>query len=165
MVHGGSVTHNTIEGEGIGYGITVAGARGVTVLDNKSTARYSGVMGRECPEAPANAEPMAFLINRGSSEGVFQDEFVNGEVQHGRFGGDCWKDVADLLAVICIEPETEDGQPYKPWRLRDSLLAIATFAEEASGKTGGYMDETMVRSSTRAVRALADSLIACGTCR
>ena len=83
MVHGGSVTHNTIEGEGIGYGITVAGARGVTVLDNKSTARYSGVMGHECPVAPPNAEPMAFLINRGSSEGVFQDEFVNGEVQHG----------------------------------------------------------------------------------
>ncbi|GHJ83770.1 hypothetical protein NliqN6_0172 [Naganishia liquefaciens] len=138
MVHGGSVTHNTIEGEGIGYGITVAGARGVTVLDNKSTARYSGVMGRECPVAPPNAEPVAFLINRGSSEGVFQDEFVNGEVQH----------------VICIEPATEDEQPYKPWRLRDSPLAIATLAEEAqSEKTGGYMDEAMHA-------ALADSLVA-----
>lgn len=82
-VHGGSVTHNTIQGFGIGYGITVAGARGVTVLDNKSSARYGGVKGIECPTAPENAEPMAFLINRGSSEGVFQDDFVNGEVQHG----------------------------------------------------------------------------------
>lgn len=46
--------------------------------------------------------------------------------------------------MICIEPVTEDGQPYKPWRLRDSPLAIATFAEAQTGK-GGYMDEAMVR--------------------
>jgi hypothetical protein len=83
VVHGGEVSGNTIEGEGIGYGITVAGAKGVVVKDNKSTAKYGGVRGRECPKAPENAEPCPFLINRGSSEGVFQKEFVNGEVQHG----------------------------------------------------------------------------------
>jgi hypothetical protein len=48
--------------------------------------------------------------------------------------------------VICIEPETDDGQPYKPWRMRDSPLAIATFEEEAmqSGKMSGHMAEAMV---------------------
>jgi hypothetical protein len=50
------------------------------------------------------------------------------------------------MIVICIEPETDDGEPYKPWRLRDSPLAIATFAEEAlqAGITNGYTDEAMV---------------------
>lgn len=53
-------------------------------------------------------------------------------------------------AVICIEPETDDGQPYKPWRMRDSPLAIATFEEEAlqSGKMSGHVAETMVSSRT-----------------
>ncbi|KAJ9091756.1 hypothetical protein QFC19_008966 [Naganishia cerealis] len=139
MVHGGQVTQNTIEGTGIGYGITVAGAKDVVVKDNKSTAKYGGVRGRECPKAPENAEPCPFLINRGSSEGVFQEEFVNGEVQH----------------VICIEPETDDGEPYKPWRLRDSPLAVATFAEEAvqAGISNGFTDEAMNA-------ALAESLVA-----
>ncbi|KAJ9120976.1 hypothetical protein QFC24_004956 [Naganishia onofrii] len=143
VVHGGEVSGNMIEGEGIGYGITVAGAKGVVVKDNKSTAKYGGVRGRECPKAPENAEPCPFLINRGSSEGVFQKEFVNGEVQH----------------VICIEPETDDGEPYKPWRLRDSPLAIATFAEEAlqAGITNGYTDEAMVILLSNA--ALAESLV------
>ncbi|KAJ9103736.1 hypothetical protein QFC21_002196 [Naganishia friedmannii] len=162
VVHGGEVSGNTIEGEGIGYGITVAGAKGVVVMDNKSTAKYGGVRGRECPKAPENAEPCPFLINRGSSEGVFQDEFVNGEVQHGEHsaleqakGQHSEADFSSI--VICIEPETSDGEPYKPWRLRDSPLAVATFAEEAiqAGMTNGYTDEAMASPNA----ALAESLV------
>jgi hypothetical protein len=83
IVHSGTVTDNIITGEGMGYGIVVASAKGFTVLDNKSTATYSGVMGEGCPRAPPNGEPTAFLINRGSAEGTFQSDFKNGEVQHG----------------------------------------------------------------------------------
>ena len=83
IVHSGTVTDNIITGEGMGYGIVVASAKGFTVLDNKSTATYSGFMGEGCPRAPPNGEPSAFLINRGSAEGTFQSDFKNGEVQHG----------------------------------------------------------------------------------
>lgn len=59
--------------------------------------------------------------------------------------------------MICIEPETEDGQPYKPWRLRDSALAVATFAEEAQAGKTGYMDEAMVGSGPLQVLRGADT--------
>jgi hypothetical protein len=85
IVHSGKVTHNTITGDAMGYGIVVASAKGFTVMDNKSTAKYSGVMGERCPRAPPNGEPTAFLINQGSAEGIFQNDFVNGEVQHGPY--------------------------------------------------------------------------------
>ena len=45
-------------------------------------ARFDGVDGPRCPRAPDNARPQAFLINKGSASGVFQDDFRNGEVQH-----------------------------------------------------------------------------------
>lgn len=121
VVYGGSITGNTIEGDHIGYGIVVTSAKDFTILRNKSTAKYSGVKGPTCPTAPENADPMAFLINKGSSEGNFQAEFVNGEVQH----------------VICIDPTTEDGEPYKPWRMRDSPEAAAARIEEGGGGGAG----------------------------
>jgi len=31
-----------------------------------------------------------------------------------------------LTAVICLHPPAENGQAYKPWRLRDSADAVAT---------------------------------------
>lgn len=78
------MSDNTIEGDQIGYGITVASAKAFKVLRNKSTAKYSGFKGRTCPHAPENADPGPFIFNRGSSEGTFQTDFVNGEVQHGK---------------------------------------------------------------------------------
>lgn len=84
IVHSGSVTDNTLEGTRFGYGIVVSSADRFTVLRNvvDDRAVFSGVPGVNCPTAPANGPPTAFLINRGSAKGTFQNDFVNGEVQH-----------------------------------------------------------------------------------
>lgn len=50
----------------------------------QGVAKFSGVPGSRCPKAPENGKPTAFLINRGSAKGIFQDDFVNGEVQHSK---------------------------------------------------------------------------------
>ena len=83
-VHSASITDNTLYGEKFGYGIVVSSATEFTVLRNQvdKSARFSGVNGPRCPHAPENGKPTAFLINRGSARGTFQDGFVNGEVQH-----------------------------------------------------------------------------------
>ncbi|WWD18457.1 hypothetical protein CI109_102909 [Kwoniella shandongensis] len=114
IVHSASVTDNTFEGDHFGYGVVVSSATSFTVLRNTvdENAKFRGIRGPTCPKAPENGKPTAFLINRGSARGMFQDEFVNGEVQH----------------IICIDMPDEDGQPYKPWRLRDSPEAIAAKA-------------------------------------
>jgi hypothetical protein len=54
------------------------------VLRNKidDDAGFGGVDGPRCPRAPENARPKAFLINKGSASGTFQEDFKNGEVQH-----------------------------------------------------------------------------------
>ncbi|OXB37448.1 hypothetical protein LQV05_003528 [Cryptococcus neoformans] len=114
VVHSASVTDNEFSGGYWGYGIVVASAKNFEVLRNKviwdgeqGVARFSGVPGSRCPKAPENGKPTAFLINRGSAKGIFQDDFVNGEVQH----------------IICLNPDQDP--PYKPWRFRDSPEAIA----------------------------------------
>ncbi|WWC96110.1 hypothetical protein V866_002977 [Kwoniella sp. B9012] len=116
-VHSGSVTDNYLEGDHFGYGIVVSSATSFTVLRNTvhEDAKFRGVNGARCPKAPENGKPTAFLINRGSAKGTFQDDFVNGEVQH----------------IICVNMPDENGKPYKPWRFRDSSQAIA--ARAASG--------------------------------
>lgn len=83
-VYGGTVVDNTLEGGHFGYGIVVSSAKGFKVVKNtiKEDTAFNGVPGPRCPKAPENAEPMALLINRGSSDGTFQRDFVNGEVQH-----------------------------------------------------------------------------------
>lgn len=153
VVHGGSITGNTIEGDHIGYGIVVTSAKDFTILRNKSNAKYSGVKGPTCPTAPENADPMAFLINKGSSEGNFQAEFVNGEVQH----------------VICIDPTTEDGEPYKPWRLRDAPEAAAAKLEEGGGASTAAMDAALSEGLVsyqmvlmEAMSGVTDKLVAAG---
>jgi hypothetical protein len=56
------------------------------VLRNKidDDAGFGGVDGPRCPRAPENARPKAFLINKGSASGTFQEDFKNGEVQHSQ---------------------------------------------------------------------------------
>lgn len=83
-VHGASITDNTLHGQHFGYGIVVSSAKDFQVLRNTvdDDSVFSGVDGPRCPRAPDNARPQAFLINKGSASGVFQDDFKNGEVQH-----------------------------------------------------------------------------------
>ncbi|WWC62592.1 uncharacterized protein I303_105189 [Kwoniella dejecticola CBS 10117] len=116
-VHSASVTDNYLEGEHFGYGIVVSSATSFTVLRNTigEISKFRGVNGPRCPKAPENGKPTAFLINRGSAKGTFQDDFVNGEVQH----------------IICLNMPDENGRAYTPWRFRDSPAAIA--AKAASG--------------------------------
>jgi hypothetical protein len=81
------VTDNTFEGKHFGFAIVVSSAHEFTVLRNEivGDVRFSGVAGPRCPRAPENGPPTAFLINRGSARGFFQDGFVNGEVQHSEY--------------------------------------------------------------------------------
>jgi hypothetical protein len=136
IVHSGSVTENTIEGNHIGYGITVASAKDFVVMKNKSTAKFSGFKGRTCPQAPQNANPGPFIINRGSSEGKFQSDFVNGEVQHCELAlhERCTRVLFSILLItriaICIEPLLDTGSSYKPWRMRDGAEATALQASK-----------------------------------
>ncbi|KAL7409718.1 hypothetical protein BDY24DRAFT_402237 [Mrakia frigida] len=122
IVSHGTVKDNTVVGTHLGYGYVVASCKNFTVVDNVigEGSKFGGVMGERCPEAPGNAPPRGFLINKGSSEGVFQSEFVNGEVQH----------------VICIEPTPGPGEDGLPRRLRDSPMAIAA-AKAAFEADGG----------------------------
>ncbi|ODO05275.1 hypothetical protein L198_01967 [Cryptococcus wingfieldii CBS 7118] len=111
VVRGAVVTNNRFYGQYWGYGLVVASAKDFEVMGNKvingneGEAKFSGVPGSRCPKAPENGKPTAFLINRGSAKGTFQDDFVNGEVQH----------------IICLNPD----EKYKPWRFRDSPEALA----------------------------------------
>ncbi|ORX40096.1 hypothetical protein BD324DRAFT_616239 [Kockovaella imperatae] len=106
VVHSAWVTDNTFHGGHFGYAMVVASAERFTVLRNElgDDVGFGGAIGVRCPKSPPNAPPMPFLLDKASAEGNFQDEFVNGMVQH----------------VICLDPPPIDGVPYKPWRLRDS---------------------------------------------
>jgi hypothetical protein len=83
-VYGATVTDNEFRGAHFGYGLVVSSAKDFTVLRNRISedAAFTGVPGPRCPRAPENLKPTALLLNRGSAEGIFQDNFVNGEVQH-----------------------------------------------------------------------------------
>lgn len=85
IIHSGSVTDNHLVGTRFGYGLVVSSADKFTVLRNTvdENAVFSGVPGYNCPSAPENGPPTAFLINRGSAKGTYQSEFTNGEAQHG----------------------------------------------------------------------------------
>lgn len=87
IVHSATITDNRFHGEHFGYGIVVSSARDFTILRNviEDDAVFSGVPGPRCPKAPENGKPTGLLINRGSAKGTFQDDFVNGEVQHSEW--------------------------------------------------------------------------------
>lgn len=103
-VYGATVTDNQFRGGHFGYGLVVSSAKDFTVLRNtvSDDAAFSGVPGPKCPRAPGNGKPTAFLINRGSSEGVYQDNFVNGEVQYSESVVDRSK--AELIASYLYRP-------------------------------------------------------------
>ncbi|KAL7423122.1 hypothetical protein Q5752_002421 [Cryptotrichosporon argae] len=140
-VHGASVSDNEFLGDHFGYGIVVSSASGFSVLRNAvdDNARFDGVEGPRCPKAPRNGRPTPFLINRGSARGVFQDDFVNGEVQH----------------IICLNPPDQGGKPYKPWRLRDSPAAIA---DRAAAEAAEHPEKVKLDSSGYD-GALAEALV------
>lgn len=87
IVSHGTVMGNTVAGTHFGYGIVVASCKNFTVVGNviDEGSKFSGVMSEDrCPSFPKNKAPTGWVINKGSSEGVFQEEFVNGEVQHSQ---------------------------------------------------------------------------------
>lgn len=86
-VYGATVSDNAFYGEHYGYAIVVSSASGFTVVRNTigDDAYFDGVPGPSCPTAPENGPPTAFLINRGSAKGTYQEDFHNGEVQHSEF--------------------------------------------------------------------------------
>ncbi|CAF1401182.1 unnamed protein product [Adineta ricciae] len=95
----GVVHSNTIEGEHMGYGIIVSGALNFTVLDNNSTAQYSGAFTSSC-YTPNNAPPMAFLKGK-RADGQLQSDFILGRAQY----------------IICIEPGVSGTYTYQPGQL------------------------------------------------
>ena len=84
IVHSAWVTDNTFHGDRFGYALVAASAERFTVLRNYlgDNVAFGGVPGVRCPRNPPNAPPMAFLLDKGSAEGTFQEDFVNGMVQH-----------------------------------------------------------------------------------
>ena len=124
FVANGTVRNNTLIGEKFGYGFVVASAVNFTVVDNVAKGTFSGSFTSLCPTVPLNGPPMAFLLNRGSSSGIFQKDFVNGEVQHGKliFLLGCMNDMTTDGGhlVICIG-DPESGMPSgRPRRYRSS---------------------------------------------
>jgi hypothetical protein len=104
----------------MGYGIVVSGAHNFTVLDNKSTAKYSGAFTSSCYK-PNNAPPMPFLKSL-RADGKLQSDFVIGRAQY----------------VICIEPGLSGTYTYQAGQLNlysgDQInLQNATFALQDDG--------------------------------
>lgn len=95
----GTVVNNVIQGDNMGYGIIVSGACNFTVLDNKSTAKYSGAFTSAC-HTPNNAPPMPFLKSL-RADGKLQSEFVIGRAQY----------------IICIEPGLSATYTYQAGQL------------------------------------------------
>jgi hypothetical protein len=70
----GTVQDNVLEGSEMGYGFVVDGVEGWTVTGNIDNSSHVGAAGTGCGgnEMP---KPKGFLINRGRSEGTFQESF------------------------------------------------------------------------------------------
>jgi hypothetical protein len=95
----GIVLSNTIKGDNMGYGIIVSGAHNFTVVDNNSTANYSGAFTSSC-YTPNNAPPMAFLKST-RADGNLQLNFVTGRAQY----------------IICIQPGLSSTYTYQSGQL------------------------------------------------
>ncbi len=79
ILTGGTVTGNTLRGEKMQYGFIVDGVREWTVTGNIDEATHSGRPSVDCYGQVASA-PAGFLYNPARAEGVFQSEFVPGQL-------------------------------------------------------------------------------------
>ncbi len=79
ILRGGTVTGNTLRGEKMQYGFIVDGVREWTVTGNVDEATHSGRPSVDCYGRVASA-PAGFLYNPARAEGVFQSEFVQGQL-------------------------------------------------------------------------------------
>ncbi|KAG8991722.1 hypothetical protein FRB94_012283 [Tulasnella sp. JGI-2019a] len=147
IARGAIVRHNVLRGPNFGYGIVVSSVKNFTVMGNAvdmGASRFSGTYATRCPKLPMSAPPMPFLIHRGSSEGVFQDEFKNGEV----------------LYIVCIEPPVlPDLGPAPPRRLRDGSEYLAFKSTEESHRlatTEKSISESLMLSQLRVIRQLEE---------
>lgn len=79
-VYGATATGNTLQGAHMQYGFIADVVRDWTVTDNVSTATHSGVPVYDC-HGVLPARPGPFLKHPTRASGVFQEEFVNGELE------------------------------------------------------------------------------------
>lgn len=76
---GGTVTGNTLRGAKMQYGFAADGVRDWTVTGNIDEATHSGKPSLDCNGRVASA-PAGFLYDRARSEGVFQPEFTDAQL-------------------------------------------------------------------------------------
>jgi hypothetical protein len=95
----GVVHNNIIMGDNMGYGIIASGVSNFIVIDNNSTASYSGAFTSSC-HTPNNAPPMAFLKST-RADGNLQSDFVTGRAQY----------------IICIQPGLSGSYTYQMGQL------------------------------------------------
>ena len=130
----GIVRSNTVQGDNMGYGIILSGARNFTVLDNMSTAKYSGAFTSNC-YTPNNAPPMPFLKSP-RADGNFQPNFVLGRAQY----------------VICIEPGLSGTYTYQMGQLnlysnQEINLQNASFTLQNDGNLVLYQAGSVIWQS------------------
>lgn len=116
----GTVLNNIIQGDNMGYGIIASGVHNFTILDNKSTAKYSGAFTSTC-HTPNNAPPMPFLKSL-RADGNLQSEFIIGRAQY----------------IICIQPGLSATYTYQSGQLNlysgdQIILENATFTLQNDG--------------------------------
>jgi parallel beta-helix repeat protein len=76
---GGTVTGNTLRGEKMQYGFAVDGVSEWTVTGNVDAATHTGTPTVDCNGRVAS-RPAGFLYNAARAQGVFQPEFVQGQL-------------------------------------------------------------------------------------
>jgi parallel beta-helix repeat protein len=80
ILTGGTVVGNTLRGEKMQYGFIADGVREWTVTGNIDEAVHSGRPSVDCNGRLASP-PAGFLYNPSRAEGVFQPEFVQGQLE------------------------------------------------------------------------------------
>jgi hypothetical protein len=80
VLTGGTVTGNTLRGEHMQYGFAVNGVRRWTVTGNIDEAVHSGTPSTNCGGRLASL-PAGFQYNAAHSEGLFQPEFVDAQLE------------------------------------------------------------------------------------
>jgi len=79
VVSGGTVTRNILRGAHMQYGYAIDGVRDWNVISNRDEALHSGTPLVDCNGRHATA-PSGFLYTTANSQGTFQQEFVNADL-------------------------------------------------------------------------------------